>query len=382
MLNSAPKLCFFVNADWYFELHWLERAKAALAEGYSVCLVCGKTSDKVIEELKSHGIECYPISMRRGTLNPLSALMGIIHSFRVLRLVNADLVVCITLLPSLYGGLFAKFYKCKIVYSITGTGWIFSSFSTLSNFLRYLIITAFRFFSHNPQSFIIFENSDDHNLFLRNGMCTLSSSKVISGAGIDTQIFSPATSPDSINRNFTFLFAARLLNSKGLDTLIAAGKLLHATGVEFSIIVCGLYDSNSMDSISENQIEKWCQLPFVSWLGQRSDMPFIFSQTDVAVLPTRYGEGVPRFLIEAASCGLPCITTDVSGCRDIVLEDETGYLVQPGDSHALADKMLTLMSNSELVVNFGRRAREHVVQNFNQDLVISQTLSVYKSLLR
>ncbi len=382
MSDHSPNLCFYVNADWYFELHWLERARSAISEGYSVHLVCGKTSDSVVARLESLGIICHPIFLKRGSLNPLSALVTFTNSFKAFRTISPDIIVCITLLPSLYGGFYAKFFNESIVYSITGTGWVFSSASFVSSALRFLVSAAFRYFSYNPRSYCLFENSDDRDLFLRNGMCKELSSMVISGAGVNTAIFSPNIPSNSNGRPFTFLFASRLLNSKGLDTLIAAASDLYDRGFKFSLNICGIEDNGSPDSIPETNIEHWRTLPFVSWLGERKDMPFVFSQADVAVLPTRYGEGVPRFLIEASSCGLPCIATDVSGCRDIVLDGDTGYLVQPGDSHALANKMLSFITNSQLVVNFGKRARDHVVDNFNQDLVISQTLSVYKSLLR
>ena len=272
MSRCSSKLCFFVNADWYFELHWLERATAAISDGYSVHLICGKTNDDVLVRLKSHGITCHPIFLQRGSLNPLFFFISVYESFKALRLISPDIIVCITLLPCLYGGIFSRIFNKSIVFSITGTGWIFSSSTFLSSFLRSLVSSAFRIVSRNPRSFTIFENSEDRNLFLRNDMCKEIDSKVISGAGVNTDVFLPTDSSVSFARPFTFLFAARLLNSKGLDTLITAATELHSKGFVFSINVCGLDDNNSPDSISESQIAHWRVLPFVSWLGQRSDM--------------------------------------------------------------------------------------------------------------
>lgn len=381
MAKEPPVLCYFVNVDWYFDLHWLDRAKAAILEGYIVHVVCGSTSSCTQQHIRDSGVVCHPIFFSRGSLNPFSALLSFIECYRVFRQLSPDIIVSITLLPCIYAGFYSKIFKKNIVFSIAGTGWIFSSTSYISIFLKSFVSKAFRFFSSNDRSFTIFENPDDRSMFLEKGMCRKASSKVISGAGVNTEVFVPKVNPYLALRKFTFLFGARLLNSKGLDTLISAGLELHNRGYEFHIDICGIEDRSNPDSISFTTLESWCSLPFVRWLGHRNDMAQVISEADVAVLPTRYGEGVPRFLIEAASCGLPCIATAVSGCRDIVLDNESGFLIEPGDSHGLSNRMLELMSNPELVSKFKKNARDHVLANFDQELVISETLSVYKSLL-
>ncbi len=95
------------------------------------------------------------------------------------------------------------------------------------------------------------------------------------------------------------------------------------------------------------------------------------------VLPS-YREGLPKVLLEAASCGRSIVATDVPGCREIVRDSENGFLVPPHDSKSLAAALKTLIKDSKLRARMGRRGREIVMAEFSEEIVVKQTMELYK----
>ncbi len=106
----------------------------------------------------------------------------------------------------------------------------------------------------------------------------------------------------------------------------------------------------------------------------------VFLQSHIVCLPS-YREGVPKVLIEAAACGLPIITTDTPGCREIVRHGDNGLLVPVRDAGALADALRRLIEDTELRHRMGARGREIAVAEFSVEKVINETLAVYRELL-
>jgi glycosyltransferase involved in cell wall biosynthesis len=116
----------------------------------------------------------------------------------------------------------------------------------------------------------------------------------------------------------------------------------------------------------------------VEFLGHRDDMPELLRQVDIAVLPTSYPEGVPRFLLEAAATGLPLVASNIESCRLVVQDGVNGLLVPPRDAAALAHAMLRLVQDPALCRRMGEASRGIAVRQFSEDLIIQQYLKLYK----
>ena len=110
-------------------------------------------------------------------------------------------------------------------------------------------------------------------------------------------------------------------------------------------------------------------------------MAKLLSQARVVCLPTYYGEGVPKVLIEAMACGRPIVTTDMPGCRDLVKSGRNGILVKPKDSVELAASLMTLILNKSVCQKMGIEGRKTVEKEFSLEHVIEETMAVYKELL-
>ncbi len=139
-------------------------------------------------------------------------------------------------------------------------------------------------------------------------------------------------------------------------------------------------DADHVTSIPVSQLREWDASGVVEWWGQQDDMREVFARSNVVCLPS-YGEGVPKALIEAASCGRAIVACEVPGCREVVRHGENGLLVPVRNPEALAHALTTLIHDAALRARMGCRGREIAVSEFAEDLVLSQVIEVYRNLL-
>jgi len=128
-------------------------------------------------------------------------------------------------------------------------------------------------------------------------------------------------------------------------------------------------------------LKDWHNEGWITWLGTVKNMPDLIAQANIVVLPSFYGEGVPRILIEAASCQRAIVTTDMPGCREIVKHGINGLLVPAQNVSELANALQHLLENPELRKAMGQAGRKMVVEEYSERQVIENTLAIYSGLL-
>ncbi|SHF40755.1 glycosyltransferase family 4 protein [Vibrio gazogenes] len=367
-------LLYVINVDWYFNLHWLDRAKYFQSKGFKIHIISHFKDDRLKDELESNGFHCSNLFLKRKSLSILSELKYIFLLYKIIKSIKPNLIHCVTIKPNIYCGLLNRFFfKKPIVYSITGTGAIYSNKRYF--ILEKFISTLYRTISLNKTKFI-FENSEDYILFTKKGIIH-NNGVVIKGAGIDLKKFPASPVP----YNGKILFAARLLREKGLEDLVEARNILNSRNVNITITVAGIIDNDTRSSMPLSIIEKWDKEGQINWVGNQCNMPELIKQHDLVCLPTTYGEGVPRILIEAASCQRAIVTTDVPGCREIVSEGFNGFLAQPGNAISLACCIQRVVSSRKKLLHFGLNGRAKVETEYAQEIVFEQTMKQYCNLL-
>ena len=177
------------------------------------------------------------------------------------------------------------------------------------------------------------------------------------------------------------ILPSRLLWEKGVGEFVAAARRLRGEGVEARFALVGDTNPSNPRALPESQINEWTCEGVVEWWGRRSDMPEVYAQCHIVCLPTTYGEGVPRVLLEAASCGRPIITTNLSGCREAVIDGENGIVVEAGDLDALSESLKGLIEDPQRRVRYGKRGRELAEKKFSDLSIARETLAVYQGLL-
>lgn len=371
------KLCFYINSDWYFNLHWKERALAAKESGYEVHVVCNFEDFKILDDFETLGIKTHNSRMSEQSLNPLVVIRDLLSSLNIIRKIKPDILHCITIKPCLIGGFYAKLFRKKLVLSFVGLGRVFSSNSRKYEFIKKIVSALYRWISAKPDVFFIFEHELDRIKITEITGIDAQKTTVIDGAGINTEEFRYSVDPS--NSLPVVLFASRLIWSKGLSDLIEAKNKLEEKGISFELQVAGISVKNDPDSIPESVIKKWSDANAINWLGQRDDVRKLIEGANIVALPSVYAEGVPRILIEAAAIGRPCIAYDTGGCSSIIINNVTGFIVKK-DLNDLVCKLEMLINNKQLRSDFGINARERVKSRFCSTYVIEKTLGIYNEL--
>lgn len=377
MRGRPPKLIYFVAVDWFFCSHFVDRAKAAREAGFDVVVLTA--IDRHRAEIESAGFRVIELRIDRKSLNLISAFQAIAKLIHIFRKERPDILHQVAIKPILLGGFAARITKVgKVVNAVVGGGYAFTSRSPLILLLRPFIKLALRLLLNPTNGRVIFENKDDLDSFVSARSVRPGAGVLIRGAGVNVDFYSPR-----LNSNVVPLVVvpARLLWDKGLGEFVAAARWLHRKGVVARFAIVGGEDVGNRASIPSAVLEKWRAEGDIELWGFRSNMPQVFAEADIVCLPS-YREGLPKALLEGMAAGLPCVTTDVPGCREAVREGENGLLVPPRDHEALARALNRLIQDSELRSQMGKRGRNMAIAEFATQIVCQQTLQVYEDLLQ
>lgn len=373
MKTGKPKILFFVTEDWFVCSHWLPLIAGANNAGFEVVVVTkvNKHADKIIKE----GARVVPINISRRGSNLICELKIILQLFSIYRQERPDIVHHVAMKPMLYGSLVSHLLRIpSIINWVAGMGWIFVSNYWWAKILKIVVLKVFGVLLH--RSFVVVENKDDQKIISGVGIGS-SNIHLVRGAGVDTMLYRPSPEPDGIP---VVVLPARMLWDKGVGEFVDAASLLKQRGIEARFVLVGAADPENPASVSEAQLLDWKNGGTVEWWGRHENMPYVLAQSHIVCLPS-YREGLPKSLLEAASCGRPIVTTDVPGCREIVLDGDNGFLVEVHNSTALADAIEKLLVDKKLRQQMGSRGRELVEKEFSQEKIVSDVLMLYRQAL-
>jgi len=360
-LHPSENVVVVCNDSAYFLRHRRHVVDALVEGGAGVHVITGGPPIPP-EELGDWTYENIPIE--RFSFHPFADLRLAWRTISAIRKARAAAIHLITLKPAVVSGLAVLAQKpvsgrpARVLITIPGLGRLMSPGTSHRGFAaratRVMVRSVLRLLSARRSVVFTFETNSDRDFWLASGLVKPENSTVISGAGVDGRQFYPARSREP--GPLRILFASRLLRAKGLDAFIDAARLTPQTDAEF--IVAGMAEAGDRDSYLPLELSRE---PALHFLGEVRDMPGLLRAVDVVCLPTRYGEGIPRILIEAAAAGLPVIATDIEGCRAIVRDGESGVLVPPGDAGAMSRAIAAAVkayADPELRLQHGTRARE------------------------
>ncbi|MDE1325911.1 glycosyltransferase family 4 protein, partial [Vibrio aestuarianus] len=364
---------YIINADWYFNLHWMDRAIAA-SKIYDVFVVCPSNNVDFIKKCKANNIGFINFNMSRSGINPLKEIKSVLKLRNIIKSLSPDVIHAVTIKPNLYLSLlFPK--EPGIVLTFAGLGTLRTSSGILGMLTMLFLKLVLARWNFKSNVRVLFENQEDMD-FIASGISIRSKHCYrVYGAGVDLELYNvtdfPETTPPFI------LFASRMLKDKGLQELVKAIKILNSQGLACKLQVAGIIDAESPLAFKESDIENMSKSGDFVWLGKRDDIAQLISQSIIVCLPTRYGEGVPRILIEALSCGRPIVTSSYGGCKDVCIDGETGYIVDPENSNDLASALSKLIKQKMLAKNYGLNGRKLVEEKFSNEIIIRQHLEFY-----
>ena len=370
------KLLFLVTEDWYFVSHRLQLARAARDAGAEVLVMTHITKFRPV--LEREGFMIIPWQISRRSLNPFRELYVFCQVVRAYKRERPDLVHHVALKPIVYGGLASRLCgRVPSVNAITGLGHVFTSSLRKPRLLRSALSSILRSLFNTNGVRVIFQNHDDLNLLVGEGVVSRKRSLVIRGAGVKADEFLPRPEPSDVP---IVMLASRMLWDKGVGEFVSAASKLRQSSLAARFVLVGRTDPENPSSVKDDQLREWESAGLMEWWGHRNDMAAVIAQSNVVCLPS-YREGLPKVLIEAAACGRAIVATDVPGCREVVRHGDNGLLVPPRNADALAHALATLVKDPALRARMGARGREIAVQEFSDDTVLSQTMLVYRELL-
>jgi glycosyltransferase involved in cell wall biosynthesis len=368
------RVLLFANTDWYLYNFRFSLAKELRDQGHEVILV--SSSGPFQQLLEENGFHWVPFELSRQGINPLYELWTLSRLTRLYRTLHPDIVHHFTIKPVLYGSIAAHYLKIPgIINSITGLGHVFIDSEPVTRFIRRLASVLYRINLRGTE--VIFENPEDRKIFIDLRFIKPEQSHLILGTGVDVERFRPTVKE---NKPPIVLFSSRMLATKGVLEYVEAARILKEKGIQARFALAGKADPGNPASIPEEQIDLWKQSHLVEWWGWQADMPAALAKADIFCLPS-YREGVPNALLEATACGLPIVTTDTPGCRDVVTDGVNGLLVPVRDAQAVADALETLLLDPELRKRMGNAGREIAV-NFSNIKVNRETTAVYNRLIQ
>jgi glycosyltransferase involved in cell wall biosynthesis len=367
-------LLFLVNVDWFFVSHRLPIALAAIKAGYEVHLAC-KFTDKA-DYLSSLGIYLHPLKLSRSGTGIVRELSSFFSIFCLIKKLKPDIVHFISIKPVIYGGLASRLLSIKgRLASVSGLGYVFIASGFSASVFRLFISGLYKAALGNKQTKVIFQNPEDRYIFLRNNIINKNQAiLIVGGSGVSLEEYPYLPESGGIP---VVTFASRLLKDKGVEEFVHAARIIENRDVKAEFWLIGDIDQDNPAAISQNMLAEWRKRKNLKIWGYRKDIPDLFSQSNIIVLPS-YREGMPRVLLEAASCGRAVVTTDVPGCRDAIIPNKTGLLVPVRNSAALADAIQKLIENAGLRQSMGKEGRALAERDFAIEKIVKAHLDIYK----
>jgi glycosyltransferase involved in cell wall biosynthesis len=370
---SPPRLLFLMNEALFFTTHRLPVALAAQKAGYEVH-VAAPHEDGPVAVIEGAGFQYHDLPLKRGGRGLAGELRLLARCFQLIRRIKPDLVHHVAMKPVIFGGLASRLLGVRaVVHAITGMGFLFIRDDVPARVIRTLIMPLYRYALGHPNARVIFQNPDDLGMFLDRRLVRPDITVMIKGCGVDMTTFAPAPAPDG---PIVVMFPARILGDKGVHEFIHAARALKADGAQARFILVGRRDPANPTDVAETAIRGWEAEGVVEWWGFRTDMPQVLPQAHIVCMPS-YREGLPRGLIEAAACGLPIVTADVPGCREVVRHGESGFLVPARDGPATAAAIGKLLNDAGLRRSMGQAARRLALDEFTVEAFVADTLATY-----
>lgn len=358
--------------------------KALSQRGISVHVICA--DDAYVDRVKSLGVVYHPVHFSR-FINATQDALYLASLWRIFRSERFDVVHNCTVKPNVYGAIAAKLAGVsRIIAMVVGLGFTFSSGPGFKNtLLRQLVKNLYRI-GFRLTDKIWFVNKDDMTMLISSGIAKADKSVLIpSSAGLDLSEYSSlavdSRKVEQLKDELGFvegalyvsMIVARLVWSKGVREFVEASEELLAQFPQATFLLVGGIERDSPQSVPESFVSDG--LPGnVRWLGFRDEVREILALSDIVVLPSYYGEGLPHILLEAMAMSRPIVTTDNVGCREAVENGRNGYLVPVRDSRALAHAIKSLLLDDSKRTSFGRYSRLKVENEFDENPLLERVL--------
>jgi len=366
--NRIKKIIIIASESTSFFNFRSELIRAISELKYSVTTISNPMSVQQSNEIASWECAAMTVVFSRNGLNLITDFKTLFNLFLQFRSIQPDIILAYTIKPVIWGGLSARFCKADFYALITGLGFAFHGKSLQRKFLTKLVTFLYKIALKNSKA-VIFQNTDNRDVFVSKGIVELSKTHVVNGSGVDLEKYNVESLPRG---GIKFLCLSRLLGEKGLREYAEAAKIVKNKFPDAEFNLIGPEDS-SPDAILLNEVDTWSD--YINYKGSTDDVRPYIKDSHVYVLPS-YHEGLPRSTLEAMSMGRPVLTTNAVGCKETVKEGINGFKVSVKSSEMLAKKMIWFIENSGQIGKMGIESRKMAENKFDVHKVNKEMLKI------
>ena len=365
--QRVKKVLVSINTTWNLVNFRSGLIRALNDAGYEV--IAASPPDEYITNLKALRCRYVTLPMDNKGTHPGRDLFLLWRYLSLLKTERPSVYLGYTVKPNVYGSLACRFLGIPVINNIAGLGIAFGRRNWLTHLVRLLYRLAL-----SRSKTVFFQNDDDRQVFIRDGLVREEIADRIPGSVIDLVHFQLTSLPNAESR-FRFLLLSRMLWDKGVGEYVEAARVIKRRYPKVECCLLGFLDVQNPNAISRTQMDEWIAEGCIRYLHSSDDVRVQIADADCVVLPSFYREGVPRSLLEAAAMGRPIITTDSVGCREAVEDGVTGLLCQPRDIKDLVEKMEYMLSlTPEHRKEMGERGRQKMQLEFDEKIVIKKYL--------
>lgn len=380
-MRPAPKVVHISSVDLGISF-LLPQLRALQADGFEVQAMCA--SGPLVPKFEAAGIKVHQIPVTR-EISPLADLRLLWQLITILRREKYTIVHTHTPKIELVGQMAAWLTRTPVrVY--TNHGLIFLGQTGLKKALFKNVARLAGLFSDR----VISQSAEDVEIVVQQKIYRRKQIGFL-GNGIDIGEFDAGRfTPHQVQAKKRELgipadhlvvgMVGRYVWEKGFREFFEAAQTIAQARSNVSFVTVGMVLESERDPVDFSILSKLGIADRVTVLDSRDDMAEIYSVMDVVALPS-YREGFPRSLMEAAAMSRPLVASDVSGCRQTVIDGQNGFLVPVKDGRALAEKITVLLDNRNLARQFGAAGRALAEERFDVNQVIERLRVCYAGLL-
>lgn len=353
---------FLVNHEVVIYNFRYELVEALIKDGYRV--VISSPNGERIKELINLGCEYVESKIARHGTNPLTDFKLTLDYIKLLKKVKPDVVFSYTIKPNVYGGLACELLRIPYAVNITGLGTAVENDSLLQKFIVMLYKVVFR------AAHTVFLQNEENMQFFIDRKIAMGKHDLLPGSGVNLKKFSYIEYPENDVTKFVLL--SRIMKEKGIDQYLEAAEYIKNKYPNTEFHICGYKEAEY-----EGKLQEYVDKGIVIYHGMVMDVREILKDTHCTIHPTYYPEGISNVLLESAACGRPLITTDRSGCRELIDDGVNGFICKQKDSQDLIEKIEKFLALSfEERKQMGVKGREKVEREFDRQIVIDRYMKI------
>ena len=377
---------FLVNHDVVIYNFRLELVERLIADGHEVHI--SSPYGERIDDLVKLGSKYHEIKIARHGMNPIADGMLLIKYICLVKKVKPDIVFGYTIKPNIYGALAARFCGVPFVANITGLGTAVENPGLAQKITVALYKVAFKKVQR-----IFFQNTENRQFFIDRNLYT-DKHAILPGSGVNLERFSPLPYP-SEDDGIHFVFISRIMREKGIEQYLDAAKHFFAhchphdggdlpvesldhtslraerSYPKMTFHICGFCEQEY-----QSQLEELTKQGVIIYHGMVRNVSEILKNVHCTIHPSFYPEGISNVLLESCASARPIITTDRSGCREVVEDGVNGFMVKQRDSQDLIEKIEKFLALShEQKMQMGLAGRAKVEREFDRRIVVDAYLN-------